>query len=138
METLAARIHKYLYLACCYSRFAFRKQILSMPLYIQVQTNSACNGNCVFCPYPEVSRSLPQGSMDNRLYARIVNEISRSRIPTRLIFDLHNEPLIDSRALRMIKDFKNSNPDKKCRMVTNGLLIDRYLEEDFVNSGVDQ
>ena len=109
-----------------------------MPLSIQIQTNSACNGNCVFCPYPEISRTLEQGVMDEHLYNKIVEEISCSRYPENLIFELHNEPLIDPRTIRMIKDFKTANPNKKCIMATNGLLIDRYSAEEFVNSGIDQ
>ena len=31
---------------------------------VQIQTDSRCNARCATCPYPETSRTLPQGKME--------------------------------------------------------------------------
>ena len=48
---------------------------LDFPNNIQIQTTSFCNASCGFCPYPETSRSLPMGTMDDDLFHTIVDQL---------------------------------------------------------------
>ena len=50
------------------------------PARVQIQTQSACNGRCVFCPNEAVRRSdLPQGRMDADLFCKIVDELAETQ-----------------------------------------------------------
>ena len=50
------------------------------PPRVQIQTQSGCNGRCVFCPNRDVLRSdLPQGRMAFAAYCKIIDELATLR-----------------------------------------------------------
>ena len=49
---------------------------LDFPNNVQIQTTAFCNASCGFCPYPETSRTLPMGTMDDDLFRAIVDQAS--------------------------------------------------------------
>ena len=64
------------------------------PASIQIETTSCCNANCDFCPYPETSKTEPQGVMDEELFEEIVDQVSH--YPVQMIQPfLNNDPLMD-------------------------------------------
>lgn len=135
---LHRRITGYFYLARSYTRFMLTGNALSFPLTVQIQTKSLCNGRCLFCPYPEVSKSLEQGTMELGLYKKVVDELSLAKYPRNIIFDLQNEPLLDNRVFELIKYLKTRNPGKECYIVTNGQLIDKFDIQEIEQSGLDK
>ena len=64
------------------------------PLNLQIQTVSACNGKCYFCPYNESWHKRNPGKMSAQTYHRIIEEVSRFQIGKFCPY-LENEPLLD-------------------------------------------
>ena len=88
--------------------------------------------------YPTVSQKLEQGKMDWELFKKIADEAAAEPLLATALFELHNEPLLDKRTFECIQYIKSTNPKKRCAIVTNGELLDRFSLEDIARSNVDQ
>lgn len=130
-------INLYRYLIGTYSKFLATGKCLDFPLVLQIQTQSFCNGRCLICPYPIVSKKLDQGTMDWDLFTKIAHELA-SEPPTKVIFELHNEPLLDKRILDCVKYLKSISPDNYCSIVSNGELLDRFSPGEIIQSNLDR
>ena len=111
---------------------------LFFPKVIQIQTQSYCNARCIFCPYPETHRKLPQGIMSEDLFKKIADEASARRDFRSLIFILQNEPLIDERLPEFIRYFKQTATKASSSVVTNGKLLTPDLVARMEDLGVDR
>jgi radical SAM protein with 4Fe4S-binding SPASM domain len=127
----------YSYLARAYSRFKLTGRCLDFPMTLQVQTQSRCNGRCLICPYSIVSKQLEQGTMSCDLYSKIIDEVTSASFPVHMIYELHNEPLIDKRIFDWIGHFKSKNPGNLTRIATNGELLDQFSIEEIRASNLD-
>jgi MoaA/NifB/PqqE/SkfB family radical SAM enzyme len=108
------------------------------PLLIQLQTNSTCNGHCVYCPYHEISSKLPQGVMDKVLFKKIADEIARWNGLKKVALMLQNEPLLDTNIFEHIRYIKSRNPEITLATVTNGTLLQPEMVDRLCASGLDE
>jgi radical SAM protein with 4Fe4S-binding SPASM domain len=131
------RLPLYWYLIGAYSRFLTVGKCLDYPLVLQVQTQSYCNGCCAICPYPVVSKKLYQGTMEWDLFVKIASESASASLLSTIVFQLHNEPLLDKRIFDCVKYLKSISPDKSCKIVTNGEFLDRFNSTDIMQSNLD-
>jgi len=127
----------YLYLIRAYSKFLTLGKCLDLPLLLQVQTQSFCNGRCSICPYRIVSKRLEQGTMEWNLFAKIADELASEPLLSTVVFELHNEPLLDKRIFDWVKYLKSISSDKYCVIVTNGELFDRFSSTDIMQSNLN-
>ncbi|NQT31195.1 MAG: SPASM domain-containing protein [Deltaproteobacteria bacterium] len=127
----------YFYLTGTYSRFLATGKCLGFPLILLVQTQSFCNGRCSICPYPTVSKQLPQGRMEWSLFQKVIDEAAAEPLLASIVFELHNEPLLDERIFDCVSYIKTKAPGKRVAVVTNGELLDRFSPEDIVRSNLD-
>jgi radical SAM protein with 4Fe4S-binding SPASM domain len=127
----------YFYLLRAYPKFLATRKCLDFPLALHIQTQSFCNGRCAICPYTMVNQKLDQGTMKWELFQKIANEAATEPLLASVLFELHNEPLLDKRAFDCIKYIKSINANKRCALVTNGELLDRFSLTDIVQSGID-
>ena len=127
----------YYYLIGAYSKFLTVGKCLDYPLALQIQTQSFCSGRCTICPYRIVSKKLDQGIMGWDLFVKIADELASEPYFPTVTYELHNEPLLDKRLLDFVKYFKSINVHKKCLLVTNGELLDKFSLTDMVQSGLD-
>lgn len=128
----------YLYLLRTYTKFHTVGRCLNFPLVLQIQTQSACNGRCSICPYRIVSKKLQQGTMEWSLFEKVVSELASESHPSLILFELHNEPLMDKRIFDWIKHIKSLSPDKHCVIVTNGELLDQFSAMEILQSNLDR
>jgi radical SAM protein with 4Fe4S-binding SPASM domain len=131
-------IQLYLYLFRAYARFRMVGECLSLPMVLQIQTHSFCNGECTICPYPSTSRELEQGFMERDLFDKIVSEMRSATRLSMVGFASQNEPLLDERLFDWIRHIKSMCPDKICMVTTNGEQLDRFSMEEVRQSGVDR
>jgi radical SAM protein with 4Fe4S-binding SPASM domain len=108
------------------------------PVSIQIQTHSACNGRCVYCPYPQLRDELQQGKMARPLFDKLIDDISRWRNPAKLTLMLQNEPLLDANFFEYIAYAKSRMPWIKVSTVTNGTMLNSKMVERLSNSGLDE
>jgi radical SAM protein with 4Fe4S-binding SPASM domain len=85
-----------------------------------------------------VSRKLAQGEMEWSLFQRVVDQLPSGPLPSSVIFELHNEPLLDRRILEFVSYVKSARPEKRCSIVTNGELLDRFSAAEILQSGLNR
>lgn len=90
------------------------------------------------CPYQAVSQRLDQGIMEWNLYRKIADEAAAERWLSLMVYELHNEPLLDKRIFECIKYFKLKNGKKYTSLITNGELLDRFSQEEIIQSQLDR
>lgn len=110
---------------------------LDFPPEIQVETNTACNATCIMCPYPEVSKELPAGRMDQTLYDKILAECAEEKSLWRLEPFLNNEPFTDTRMVDWITQAKQKVPHAILTVTTNGSLLLPKVTDRLIHSGID-
>lgn len=105
-------------------------------LRVQIQTQSGCDGRCVFCPNAEVAKSnLPQGRMDPALFHKIVDELAELR-PRRISPYLMNEPLLDARLPELIRYISDTIPGTTTLVTSNGTRLDVELGSRLAEAGL--
>ncbi|MCC6585165.1 MAG: glycosyltransferase [Bryobacterales bacterium] len=118
-------------------RIVAREPMPAFPLEIQIETNTACNATCVMCPYPEVSKELPQGRMDLELYQKILEECAAEKGVRRLEPFLNNEPFTDTRIVDLIAMAKKTVPHALVTVTSNGSLLPPKVTDRLIRSGLD-
>jgi len=104
------------------------------PRMLMLQTTSACNANCVFCPLPGLRRKLPQGQMDDELFRCIVEEAGHHPRVACINLFLMNEPLCDGRMVERIHLAHRHNPQAQISLWTNAVALRPRLTERLLRS----
>jgi radical SAM superfamily enzyme YgiQ (UPF0313 family)/MoaA/NifB/PqqE/SkfB family radical SAM enzyme len=108
------------------------------PEKVMIQTTSRCNAACRFCPYPVVVDEQPQGTMDEALFRRIIDECAEHPVEVqRLLLYLMNEPLLDGDLVERISYAKARNPRASLHILTNGALLTERRGDALIDSGLD-
>jgi Iron-sulfur cluster-binding domain len=103
--------------------------------FVQIQTHSRCNADCVFCPYIESEHAAAPGTMSDGMWHRILdnlipfqNGINQGKICPYLM----QEPLIDKTIFSKVADIYRRFPHTCCEISTNGAaLTDKVIDQLF-------
>ncbi len=76
--------------------------------------------------------------MARELFEKIIDELLSTKYPATLVFELHNEPLLDERIFDFIRYVKTRNAKIGCYLVTNGQLLDRFSLQEIRQSAIDR
>ncbi len=109
---------------------------LDFPNNIQIQTTSFCNASCGFCPYPETSRSLPMGTMDEALFRTIVDQLPGRGVVLLQPF-LMNDPLMDKQIVPRLAYMKARVPEARLNITTNGALLRPAVVRELARLDLD-
>jgi MoaA/NifB/PqqE/SkfB family radical SAM enzyme len=109
----------------------------SFPLFLMVQTTTRCNAACIFCPYPAVSKEIPQREMSFTLFRKLMNECGRHPDIQGIMLYLMNEPLMDPLIIDRIDCAKQHNPGASIIISTNGCDLDATMSERILGSQLD-
>ena len=115
----------------------FVSEELDFPAEIQVETNTACNATCIMCPYPEVSKELPQGRMSVEMYDDILRQCEGQPHLWRIEPFLNNEPFTDTRMCDFLARTKARLPHIMLTVTTNGSLLFPKVTDQLVKTGLD-
>ena len=95
----------------------------AFPRMLMVQTTSACNSSCVFCPHRLYRDRLPRGEMDEALFRRIVAEAGEHPDVSCINLFLMNEPLMDPRIVERVELAGQLNPRAEISLWTNAVAL---------------
>jgi hypothetical protein len=101
---------------------------------LMVQTTSACNSSCVFCPLPGLRRKLPQGRMDDGLFRRIIEEAGGHPEVACINLFLMNEPLCDPSIVERIHFAKTHNRQAQISLWSNAVNLTPDLADCLLRS----
>jgi iron-sulfur cluster protein len=94
--------------------------------YVQIQTHSLCNADCVFCPYIESEHYKHPGRMTERTWKLILDNLApfREGINSGKVCPyLMQEPLLDKTLSTKIKDVYRYFPNTCVEVSTNGAAL---------------
>lgn len=106
------------------------------PVRVQIQTQSGCNGRCVFCPNDGIIKAaLPQGQMSPTLYQRIVDQLA-PLAPRRISPYLMNEPLLDKRLPEFVRYTAERVPEATTLITSNGTHLSLEMGAALIDAGL--
>ena len=123
-DDLLTRLHKRL----------TRRPVPKFPRNIQIQTQTGCNADCIFCPYGATAEGQPHGKMEWDLFRKIVDESAHHRV-RRISPYLMNEPFVDRDIFHRIRYINEANPRAKVIITTNGSLLTPAVVEQILDLG---
>lgn len=109
--------------------------IPAFPIHIDFELNDSCNQSCVMCPrntetHPDINYSINTFSTFKFSdYKRVINEGSRKGLLS-INLGAFAEPLIHKRVFDMVA-YAHKNGIVDSRIITNGLLLNKYFDEIF-------
>lgn len=100
--------------------------------YVQIQTHSRCNANCVFCPYIESEHHANPGFMSDELWTKVLEDlgpfadgINRGKVCPYFM----QEPLLDKSIFQKIEDLYRAFPDTVVELSTNGAALTERVSD---------
>ncbi len=111
------------------------------PRMLMLQTTSACNASCVFCPLPGLRKTMPQGKMSEALFRSIVDQAAEHPEVACLNLFLMNEPLTDRRIVQRLHYAGERCPRAQISLWSNAVALrrdmaDRLLDSPLTSLGV--
>ena len=108
--------------------------------YVSIEVNSACNRRCKYCPNSRFNiRSLKnQKLMPEKVFKKVVDELSEIGFDGWFCPDGYNEPLLDKRIVKLMAYARKKLP--KCKMIiyTNGDYLTPKLYQQLIDVGVNK
>ena len=111
----------------------WRMPYAKTPQTIQLETVTACNAKCPFCPQNEIKRDPPR--MPDETWRKIVDDTRGLGITYRPF--LTNEPFVDMRQPEIVRYIKEHDPTARVEYNTNGELLTEKLGRALLEAGVD-
>lgn len=104
---------------------------LEYPQVVQIETTTACNAKCPFCPHNSMHE---HGRMDAGLFMKMVDEMSGwPTPPTTVCPFLTNEPFADPRQLEWCRTLEQRLPKTTLTFFTNGSLLTPERREELAS-----
>jgi radical SAM protein with 4Fe4S-binding SPASM domain len=76
--------------------------------------------------------------MEWSLFQNIIDQFESWPPYTKLIFQLHNEPLLDKRVFEFVKYVKSKQNSPSCIIISNGEFLDRFDPNDIIQANPDK
>lgn len=96
---------------------------LDYPVLVHLETITACNAACDFCPYPTVARK--GNRMPDELIEKVIDDLTR--VPTDLPFLLApyklSDPFLESRLFDIMALVRRKLPGARVSLITNGAAL---------------
>ncbi|MFC1885102.1 radical SAM/SPASM domain-containing protein, partial [Thermodesulfobacteriota bacterium] len=107
-------------------------------MMIALETITACNLRCSYCPNSIYERGLPQNTqyMDENLFTKIIDELAGLRWCGEIQPHSYGEPLLDERLAELISYARKKIPGLRINLFTNGELLDVAAYLELVHAGV--
>lgn len=107
------------------------------PQYIELQTQSSCNGNCIICPYKKISNIFPYAKMDDKTIESVIQQCDDNKEKIkRIIPYFNNEPSLDKRIIDILRRIKKKKHFIELSSNLSGFSIkdlDTILYENLVD-----
>lgn len=107
---------------------------------VEIETITACNLRCSYCPNSKFDRSLIKNSkvMKKKLFYQLIDQLSELRFEGKIYPHFYGEPLLDKRLPFLVKYIKKKLPNTKVIIYSNGELLTTNLYKILVEAGVNK
>jgi len=105
---------------------------------IAIETTTYCNLRCSFCPNSKYERGLQKNEkkMDEKIFKKIINELSRFNFSGRVALYSYGEPCTDDRLPDLVRYAREKLPKANIEINSNGFLLTLNLYKKLVDSGI--
>lgn len=105
---------------------------------ITIETSSACNRRCSYCPNSKFDRGLIKNRKDlkTELFYKIINELVELKWFGQIQLNFYNEPLLDERLPELTKYARLKLPASSIAIYTNGDFLTIGLYKRLIEAGV--
>lgn len=108
----------------------------SLPSFIEVETCTACNRRCMWCPVSTRSAGMTPQLMEWPLFVRLINNLESVDYQGWIAPHNFNEPLLNTRLFRELKYLKKRLARSQRSIFTNGDHLRSEVLESLENAGV--
>ena len=112
----------------------FTEQPCSFPPKIQIQTTTACQENCSFCPHSSTKDA--DYLMSEQLLERLIEQCSTGN-PDSIELYFHADPLTDPRLERISSAFNNACPQSLIQIIVHESALTAARAQSLAAAGVD-
>lgn len=106
--------------------------------HVAIETISACNNDCSFCPVSIINNKRPLVYMNDSLFKEIIRQLKELNFMGSLLLDINNEPLLDKRLSQRITHIRQIlGDDVKISIETNGILLTASKIHRLFESGLN-
>jgi hypothetical protein len=102
---------------------------------IEIETYNICNRKCNYCPN-SINENEPH-YMDEKLFYKIIDQLSDLDYKGRISLHRYGEPLLDKRLNKFVKYAKDRCPGAYITIFTNGDYLDYKHFKELSKDGVD-
>ncbi len=110
-----------------------------MPEIVYLQTITACNGHCRYCPFDDVYQGKPVQEMSFNIFKTVLEWLKSQNYKSRIGFLLHYEPTMDPNLEWRVDYARNVLPGVSLEVATNGIIdspiLKRFDRVDCVPAG---
>ncbi len=103
---------------------------------IEIETTTECNRKCVYCPNYKYDRG--KHLMSEKLFKKIIDELSSINFRGRVSSHFYGEPLLDKRLPVLLKHVREKLPFSSIVIFSNGDYLTIDLFHKLIESGVNQ
>ncbi len=105
-----------------------------MLLDVEIEVNTTCNLSCSYCPSSLASKGKDE-EMSDKVFVRIVSELSKLQFKGRLCYHFYGEPLLFSSLERFLDYSVRKLPKVSNAIFTNGVLLTKERLFSLFNAG---
>jgi len=109
------------------------------PIAVEVETTTACNRRCSWCPNSKFDRGLIKNEkkLSSELFYKIIDELHDLDFNGRFSPHLFGEPLFDKRMLNFMKYTRMKLPKANIVIFTNGDYLNEAEYKKYAEIGID-
>lgn len=104
----------------------------SFPKFVQFETDTACNANCLMCPHDKMKR---RGTAKWSLITKIIREATENGVESICPF-LMQEPLLEKRLVPILANIKQRNPQISTIVYSNMSVVSDRLTRQIVDANL--
>lgn len=104
---------------------------------INIETSTACNRSCTYCPDSIYDRKR-QNRIADAVWEKIVSNIHEIQYCATVSLNLYNEPLLDDAIYSRVSDIKAAAPASTVKFNSNGDFVNIRTLEKLAESGLDR
>jgi len=107
---------------------------------IYIETITACNRRCVYCPNSKFDRGLIKNTknLETELFYKIIDQLAQLGWVGDVQPHYYGEPLLDDRLLAFTKYTKKRLPTSSISIFTNGDFLTINLYKNLIDAGVSR
>lgn len=100
-----------------------------LPEIVYLQTITACNGHCSYCPFDDIYGGKDPKKMSYDCFLEVLKWLEGHNYCGRIGFLLHCEPTLDERLELMVDKIREVLPRVSIEIATNGILKSPVLKK---------